>query len=136
MKLQISNQKYISKLQAEFSAMFPFLKVEFFSKPHKIGKGTSKDYMTKAATTIGACRTTETEGDLEFDSSITVNELESKFKEQFGLNVQVFRKSGKLWLETTATDNWTLAAQNKQGEELDYVQDDPKDEEIDYHEQE
>jgi hypothetical protein len=27
--------------------------------------------------------------------------------------VQVFRKSGKLWIQTTATDQWTLGEQNK-----------------------
>jgi hypothetical protein len=32
--------------------------------------------------------------------------------------VQVFRQSGRVWLETTRTDDWTLAEQNKQGEEL------------------
>jgi hypothetical protein len=32
--------------------------------------------------------------------------------------VQVFRKSGKVWLETTVTDGWTLEEQNLQGEAL------------------
>jgi hypothetical protein len=31
---------------------------------------------------------------------------------------QVYRKSGKIWLETTVTDSWTLEEQNKQGESL------------------
>jgi len=47
-----------------------------------------------------------------------VSELEKIFLEDYGLNVQVFRNSGRVWLETTMTDDWTLAEQNRQGEEL------------------
>ena len=49
---------------------------------------------------------------------MSVTELETMFRENFGLYVQVFRRSGKLWLETTATDSWTLTVQNDQGKEL------------------
>jgi hypothetical protein len=31
------------------------------------------------------------------------------------LSVQVFRKSGKNWLETTASDQWSLEKQNAKG---------------------
>ena len=47
-----------------------------------------------------------------------VNKLENIFKDQFNLAVQVFRKSGNLWLETTMTDNWTLQQQNNHGREI------------------
>jgi hypothetical protein len=30
----------------------------------------------------------------------------------------VFRKSGKTWLETSVTDDWTLKRQNEEGMEL------------------
>jgi hypothetical protein len=46
---------------------------------------------------------------------MTVAELERLFVENFGLNAQVFRRSGTLWLQTSATDNWTLAEQNRKG---------------------
>jgi hypothetical protein len=49
---------------------------------------------------------------------MTVNELEQRFKSQFGLNIQVFRKHGKTWIETTVTDNWTLFKQNEEGKTL------------------
>jgi len=47
-----------------------------------------------------------------------VSELESQFEKEFGLYVQVFRKSGRVWLETTATDNWTLEQQDEEGKSL------------------
>jgi hypothetical protein len=92
--------------------------------------------MKDAGITIAECRANHLEGELEFTEQTRVNELEGRFQDDFGLSVQVFRKSGKLWLETTATDNWTLAEQNNQGEELNNVQGNQLDEEFDYHEQE
>jgi len=49
---------------------------------------------------------------------MTVAEMEERFRDIYGLGVQVFRKSGTIWLETTVTDGWTLEDQNKQGEAL------------------
>lgn len=48
---------------------------------------------------------------------MTVTDLEQSFNTIYGLGVQVFRKSGKIWLETTVTDGWTLEEQNRQGED-------------------
>jgi hypothetical protein len=36
----------------------------------------------------------------------------------FGLDVQVFRKSGNTWLVTTKTDDWTIAEHNKRAKEM------------------
>ena len=52
---------------------------------------------------------------------MTVVDLEQSFSDVFGLGVQIFRKSGKVWLETTVTDGWTLDEQNRQGEALSKV---------------
>jgi hypothetical protein len=48
----------------------------------------------------------------------SVAELENAFEEYFGLSVQVYRKSGKMWLQSTITDDWTLKEQNEHGEAL------------------
>ena len=63
------------------------------------------------------------------------SELE-KFAKEFDLFIQVFRRSGNLWLETTATDNWSLHHQNEQGRELSGSDWRTKDDVSDYHEQE
>jgi len=36
-------------------------------------------------------------------------------EDQFGLHVQIFRKSGDLWLQTSKTDEWTIEHQNARG---------------------
>lgn len=53
-----------------------------------------------------------------FTDQTTVQALEKQMEESFGLHVQVFRRSGNIWLETTVTDEWTLEFQNEQGREL------------------
>ncbi|MEY3399467.1 MAG: hypothetical protein RL220_2061 [Bacteroidota bacterium] len=136
MKLQIEDQRTIASVQKDFAEHFPFLKIEFFSKSHRAGKGTSKAYMRDTSLRISDCRSKHLNGELEIQPGMTVTELEQRLHDEFGLNVQVFRKSGKLWLETTATDSWTLGAQNTQGEELDHVNISSRRDEVDYHEQE
>ncbi|HTA81877.1 MAG TPA: hypothetical protein VK783_03020, partial [Bacteroidia bacterium] len=47
-----------------------------------------------------------------------VVDLEQGIRDTFGLSIQVFRKSGNAWLETTTTVDWTLDEQNRIGEEM------------------
>ena len=53
---------------------------------------------------------------------MTVTDLEQNFSDVYGLSIQVFRKSGDVWLETTITDGWTLEKQNEQGKMLSQKQ--------------
>ena len=55
---------------------------------------------------------------MEVLDTTTVHDLETGFRERFGLSVHVFRKSGNLWIETTMTENWTLKQQNEHGMEI------------------
>lgn len=74
--------------------------------------------MKHGSKTLGECRTIHKKGQITITPNMTVNDLEQCFSDIFGLGVQVFRKSGKVWLETTVTDGWTLEEQNNQGKEL------------------
>ena len=50
---------------------------------------------------------------------MSVNSLEQSFRDIFGLHVEVLRKSGKAWLETSVTGNWSLMEQNAEGMALE-----------------
>ncbi len=116
MKLHIDDTRSIKEIQGEFEKAFPYLKIEFFKKPHEIGEASPITDMLPTETTLGEWRTIHTEGDLIFSKESTVQEVESGFQEKFGISAQVFRKSGAVWLETSATDAWTLDEQSSQGE--------------------
>lgn len=116
MKLHVDDKRAISSIQEEFNAVFPFLKIEFFKKPHETGEASPLDEMLPTDSTLGKWRTIHNEGDLVITAETTVDEVESAFQDKFGISAQVFRKSGEVWLETSATDSWTLKEQNEQGE--------------------
>lgn len=116
MEIYLSNDITISEIQKEFNMLFPFLKIGFFSKSHKPFEGSIKKSILSPETKLKALKKEKAE--VHISPGMTVNELEQLFKNKFGLNVQIFRKSGKSWLETTVTDSWTLEKQNEEGKEL------------------
>ena len=118
MHLHIAPNRLISDIQKEFNEAFPFLKIEFF----KTRSFTRSDFMAHqiipSQRKIGDGQLSITDGDIEVVEEMKVMDLEKIFKDQFSLAMQVFRKSGNLWLETTMTDNWTLQQQNDHGREI------------------
>jgi len=118
MKISIDDNRKIFDIQEEFSALFPYLKIDFFSSTHKSGCASAKKFIKHGSKTLNECRSIHKKGKITITPDMTVDELEQTFDAKYGLGVQIFRKSGKVWLETTVTDSWTLKEQNKQGEEL------------------
>jgi len=117
MIISIHDKRVIQDIQDEFTSQFPYLKLEFFTRPHKVSIVSPKS-QKRNSTTLGDCRTVNKKGNLEIVGEMTSRELEQQFRELYGLNVQLFRKSGSSWLETSVTDSWTLQKQNDQGETL------------------
>jgi hypothetical protein len=54
-------------------------------------------------------------GWIDISKQRTAGELESDFRRHLGLSVQVMRKSGDMWIQTTKTDYWTLHQLNEEG---------------------
>ncbi len=131
MRITINDSKKIITLQEAFNKQFPYLKIEFFSKPHTKGAGSPQKLMKSSSLTLGECRTVNKSGHVTIAATMTVSELEQEFQDNYGLSVQVFRKSGRSWLETTATDAWTLEKQNTEGEALSKLRHDNSRPEID-----
>jgi hypothetical protein len=95
---------------------FPWLRLEFFSVPHHAREASPKKQMLPVTLSIGEARTVHGHGSVTVHPAMSVTELEEAFRVQCGLAVQVFRRSGNVWLETTVTDNWTLQEQNDNGQ--------------------
>ncbi len=117
MQIRITPTRLISEVQEEFNALFPFLKLEFFkNKGHQPQPATNQ--IIPHNRRIGDYQAAVTDGMIEINGNMKVRELEKIFKDKFRLNVQVFRRSGNLWLQTTITDEWTLQNQNEHGMEI------------------
>lgn len=112
----VKDELLIQDLQKTFNLKFPYLKIEFYQKPHHSEGGSPKDEKLDVNQTIGAVRTVHHTGELSIHGNQKISTLEQAFQDQYGLFVQVFRKSANLWLQTTKTDHWTLTEANKKGE--------------------
>lgn len=117
-KLTFSPTATIREIQEQFGNVFKWLKIEFYSKPHQItDKKVSRSMYPshKSLVDIGYRLPSVS---IAVDHNMSVKQLEETIQKMTGLYAQVFRKSGKIWLETSATDNWTLGEQNDEAEAL------------------
>ena len=116
--LYISREDSVRDVQDKFSCQFPFLRITFFK--NKIG---DKKITGQSVVFCSELKMTEItkdfhEGDFEMDDNMTVLQLENKFYQQFGLFVQVCRKSGNLWMEPNMTSGWSVKEQNEHGKDI------------------
>lgn len=116
MEIQITADRTMGAVQDDFHAEFPFLKLMFFNKAHKAYAGSKAKFMLtdRDAVMRDICEK-HCEGLLFIDEEMPTWQVERLFEEEFGLHVQVFRKSGNVWLETSVTDDLTLEQQNAKG---------------------
>jgi hypothetical protein len=115
--LVIKKDSPVKDVQEQFNDEFPFLKIEFL----KTFSNSRALYKTKYALADDSFKRIPgfiDDGTLHVYSRQTVARLEDNFKKYFGVSAQVLRKSGDIWIETIATEDWTLEQQNKIGEQI------------------
>jgi hypothetical protein len=121
MRLSIYGERLITDVQNQFASVYPFLKIEFFKNvdfcQHLYPRHRQ---MAETLQLKDAWIWKKGEGELFIDDVMTVTDLESTFKNQFGLAAQVFRRSGNIWMETSITNGWTLKQQNDHGREITF----------------
>lgn len=119
MKLHVNKRTTIAEMQTEFSKLFPFLKIEFFTRPREADGSLWSKHMVfnhnKTMDDVGQLKADN--NTIEISPSMTVNAFEQNLQKDFSLSVQVFRKSMGSWIATTESDSWTFAVQNEKGEE-------------------
>lgn len=115
MKLHISKKTSIHELQKQFSDIYPFLKIELYNKPHAEKKLSSAKDKMSSGEIISASKNFKKTGAIDISQDRTVAELEKDFHDMFGIAMQVSRRNGSIWIETSLTDNRTLEMQNQQG---------------------
>ena len=120
-RIIVNGKSSLSEVQNGFNELFPYLKVSFYSKV----VGQSNDEKLKVVENLkkdfnSFLKSSSVSDSLEFEitPNLSVSDLDKKFFNNFGLNVQIHRNSGRLWLNINATNSWTLEEQNKQGRDL------------------
>lgn len=119
MILHIEKMMSLEHVQQTFSRHYPHLKIVFFIDRNKDNHLKADERIQNLKMSIGSIREVAYDGYIQIESSMTVIQVENAFWDSFGLNVQIFRKSGRNWLMTHSSDLWTLEEQDKKAEEMD-----------------
>lgn len=115
MRLPLAANTTVQEVKDAFHEAFPYLKIEFFSIPHQKGEGSLLQQRVNPDTLLIDVTGVMREGTITIEPTTTISALEEQFQYQYALPVQVFRNSNGIWIETTETDNLTLAEQNEMG---------------------
>ena len=118
LKITVASDSQIKDLQQDFNNRFPFLKIEFFKRDRNSKGENAGSSPIPSHLRIKDISHDFKPGTVDVYEDMPIGELEEKFRDLFKLSVQVYRKSGGLWLETTKTDRWTLKEQNTHGMEI------------------
>lgn len=117
MIITITDQQTIRELQEKFSQTFPFLRLDFFL-PGSGSLPKAALRISDSSINLGSIRRNHTEGEIAISGKDTVHHIEEIFRKRFGLEAQIFRRSGTTWLLTTATDGLSLNKQNELAGEM------------------
>lgn len=110
MKIVLEPTATTAEVRNQIMEHFPGLKIEFFKNSHDKHKGSHREDMVTKELPLNQLNPNHSSATLEITPSTTVNELEELF-EHNNLHVQVLRKMGPNWIETTRTDSYTLQEQ-------------------------
>jgi hypothetical protein len=100
----------VDELMRQFSEHFPFLRLALYEGSDARKRPASEKELVLKNSKISI--------KMNFDSSLRVREFIDQLEELIGWKVQILRSSGKLYIETSVTDQWTLERQNQEGAEL------------------
>ena len=137
----LNNNTRLSEIQNEISGSFPFLKAEFFNvtialEKRNLIKEMIKEMIKDTQKKIGDIHHLMHPMEFSINGNQKVSTIEKNFMKNFGINPQIFRKSGGAWLMTTTSDSSTLSDQNKKGLEMNTELSDEINEDFElYHEQ-
>lgn len=115
MELLIKQTDTVGDLKKQFSALFPNLKISFFKQKHRQKQASSPAKRLHAETLLQVINPKLSSGIFQFSSQCPVADFEQRLQREFGLPVQIFRRSGNAWLETIQTDERSLWEQNAMG---------------------
>ncbi len=114
--MKISSETTVQEVFNQFTQYFPYLKIEFYKSSHQDSEGSKVEDQVSHSTLLGELNPNIIEATFDIYPAMSVADFEKLMRDSFGLNVQVFRKSNSIWLQTTATDAWSLEKQNGKGE--------------------
>ncbi len=118
MEIHFNPETTIEEVQHQFTLAFPHLKLGFFKDLNQDQILTADELIKNEKVRFSELTEKSASGSFHFDSAKTILEFEKSVLDEFGLQLQVFRKSGSTWLVTTNTDSKTFAEQEAMALEM------------------
>jgi hypothetical protein len=116
MIFHINDTVHIRDLQSVFSQAYPYLKIDFFDKPHGWLEGNSNAHQYHPDFRLSLIESKHVQHvSIEVHPWTKVGTLEQTFRELLGVYVQVSRRNGETWIQTAGTDELNLDEQNEIG---------------------
>jgi hypothetical protein len=116
MNLHFSLTSTVREVKKEFSSYFPYLKIEFYRTGHSTNRGSLEKDKYAGETYLLEINIRIGKRIFPINAEESVGLFETRLQD-LGLPVQVFRKSGDIWLETIQTDHLSLRKQNEMGQD-------------------
>lgn len=113
MEIQFTPETTLSELQDNFSRLFPNLKLGFFVDFNNDGQYSQDELIKNLHSKLGSVNPKIEAGALSVSPNTKIKDFETDAVRQLGVDVQVFRMSGKLWLVTKQTDHKSLFEQQE-----------------------
>lgn len=117
--MKVDKNISVEDLKNSFIKLYPYLSLRVYKKLHDHYEGSPASEEVGGEVLLSVLNSELESGEVVISDSLSVDRLETIFRKEFGISVQVFRKSGDQWLQTTSTDKWTLERQNKKAEEYE-----------------
>jgi len=116
--LIIQQDNDIRQVRQHFNDLYPYLKINFFLSRKNEKELNAHSIVFSDAVKLKEINPVFSGGDIEVSDDMSILDFENEFLRRFGLSVQVSRRSGNLWLDTTKTNQWSLKEQNDHGEAI------------------
>lgn len=118
MILKITDKTKVDEVQRHFNKIYPNLRLEFYypsaNNGHAKVKMNPDDLLTRFSAING-----QLVKEISIQGTETVAQLENDFKNQIQVEVQVLRRLGRIWVDISYTEDWTLSLQNAEADEMD-----------------
>jgi hypothetical protein len=101
----------LKSIKQQFNEKYPHLKIEFFKTKHSKGEASAEGLMYDDVFRLKDIRKEGAMIPVSIHGNLKTATLEKIFEEELGVFIQVYKKSKNVWIQTTATDNWTLSQQ-------------------------
>ena len=105
MKIHFTPETTLRELQESFTEQYPNLKLGFFVDLNDDNQYSQDELIKNEHSTLRMVNPKIGYGAISVSPSTKVMDFETEAFIQLGVDVQVFRRSGKLWLATKQTDH-------------------------------